>query len=73
MTLGYDSNPVSQFRIGDVVRFKSGTVEWTIAGKGATSGLSLKDGRGRRRSGQAFDVVLVRRVDEVETPDVPHG
>ena len=60
MTLGYD-NPVHRFDIGDVVRFGSGRVEWTITGKGATTGLSLRDERGRTRSGHTFQVVLVRR------------
>lgn len=58
--LRYD-NPVSEFHIGDIVRFGNGKVEWTIVGKGATSGLSLQNEAGRRRSAQAFDVNLVRR------------
>ncbi|MGW4127996.1 hypothetical protein [Amycolatopsis japonica] len=58
--LGY-TNPVNEFNIGDVVRFGNGKVEWTIVGKGATTGLSLRDAKGRKRGGQTFDVTLVRR------------
>jgi len=55
------SNPVNDYAIGDVVRIGNGRVEWTIVGKGATSGLSLKSPQGRPRSAQAFDVHLIRR------------
>jgi hypothetical protein len=57
--IGY-SNPVSDFEIGDVVQLGNGRVEWTIVGKGATSGLALKNARGVSRSAQAFDVTLIR-------------
>jgi len=60
MNLGYE-NPVNNFRIGDVVRFGSGKVEWTITGKGATTGLTLRNADGRTRTAQTFDVTLVRR------------
>lgn len=54
-------NPVSQFNIGDIVRIGRGRIEWEIAGKGATSGLSLLSPAGKVRHAQAFDVSLVRR------------
>lgn len=60
MTLGYE-NPVHRFRGGDVVRIGSGKVEWTITGKGATSGLTVKNKAGRTRSTQTFDEALLRR------------
>lgn len=62
MTLGYD-NPVHRFDIGDVVRFGSGRVEWTITGKGATTGLTLRNAQGRTREGHTFQVQLVRKAD----------
>jgi hypothetical protein len=52
---------VHQFKIGDVVRVGAGRVEWTITGKGATTGLTLKNEQGRTRYSQAFDVTLLRR------------
>lgn len=58
--IGY-SNPVNDFRIGDVVRIGAGRVEWTIVGKGATSGLSLRSENGRNRCANAHEVTLVRR------------
>lgn len=62
MTLGYE-NPVNRFRIGDVVRIGSGEVEWTITGKGATTGLTVKNDEGRSRSTRTYDVTLLRRVE----------
>lgn len=56
----YD-NPVTEFAEGDVVRIGSGKTEWTVVGKGATSGLSLKNAAGRQRYAQSFEVSLVRR------------
>jgi hypothetical protein len=60
--IGY-SNPVSDFAIGDVVQVGNGKVEWTVVGKGATSGLSLKNSQGRSRSAQAFEVRLIRTAE----------
>lgn len=60
--IGY-SNPSSYFRIGDVVRIGNGRVEWTIVGKGATSGLTLRSASGRNRCASAHDVTLVRCAD----------
>jgi hypothetical protein len=57
------SNPVNDFAIGDVVKVGNGKVEWTIVGKGATSGLSLKNAQGRSRSAQAFEVRLIRKAE----------
>lgn len=53
----YD-NPVSHLQIGDVVRFRRGTVNWTIIGKGATTGLTLRSEHGRIRTASTFDVSL---------------
>lgn len=57
--IGYE-NPVSRFVVGDVVRIGNGQVEWTITGKGATSGLTLRSPEGRMRTAQAFNVSLIR-------------
>jgi hypothetical protein len=62
MTLGYE-NPVHQYRVGDVVRIGSGKVEWTIVGKGATTGLSVKNETGRTRSTSTHEVTLIRPVE----------
>lgn len=49
------------FQIGDVVSFPGRrSVEWTIVGKGATSGLSLESPQGRRRYAWTHQVTLVR-------------
>jgi hypothetical protein len=53
--------PATEYEIGDVVRVGSGKVEWTIVGKGATSGLTLENAAKRKRHAQAFEVSLVRR------------
>lgn len=62
MMLGYE-NPVNDFQIGDVVRFASSKIEWTITGKGATTGLTLRRGQGRNRYAHTFEVTLVRRAE----------
>lgn len=60
-TLGY-SNPVNDFRIGDVVRIGRGQVDWTITGKGATTGLTLRNDAGRTRTAHTFQVsALIER------------
>ncbi len=63
MTLGYE-NPVHRFRVGDVVRIGNGKVEWTIIGKGATSGLTVRNARRHTRSTSTYDVTLLRRASD---------
>jgi hypothetical protein len=52
-------NPVHWFDIGDVVRIGNGSTEWTVDGKGATTGLALKNKSGRKRIAHTFEVTLV--------------
>jgi hypothetical protein len=65
VVLGYN-NPVNEFQIGDVVRVGRGQFEWTITGKGATTGLTLKNEHGRTRYAQTFDVTILRRAAEIQ-------
>lgn len=60
------SNPVHDFNIGDIVRIGKGRVEWEVVGKGATSGMSVRNARGLERSAQAFDCTVIRRAGEVQ-------
>jgi hypothetical protein len=57
-------NPVNDFDIGDTVHFTSGSILWTVVGKGATTGLTLRSNRsGRERGAHTFDVVKVVKDD----------
>lgn len=60
MSFKYE-NPVTQFEVGDVVRYGSGKVEWKVVGKGATTGLALENAAGRKKYAQTAEVSLVRR------------
>lgn len=63
------TNPNSDIEVGDTVRYLTGTVEWTVTGKGAFSGLALVGPTGRRRGANRADVVLVRLANpEVTAP-----
>lgn len=66
-------NPASLYQTGDVVRVGRGSVEWTVTGKGATSGLALRNAAGRRRSAQAFEVALVRQAPALSSPPRQEG
>ena len=58
--IGYE-NPVYRFEVGDMVRIgKKGATMWTVVGKGATTGLALKNESGRKRSADTSEVTLVR-------------
>lgn len=63
--IGYE-NPVHRYDVGDVVRVGKGTTEWTVTGKGATTGLTLENASGRTRTAHVFEVEIVRAATKSE-------